>query len=402
MNLRRRDLFRLAGAGAAGWLLGCGDNEPYRLPGAAHASAILEPEVDSLVVAVWSSIARAATIEVRAGDEIVQATIVGLTDDHAAATITGLSPDTDYQITMLTDDGTRLGPHFARHRAERRRPRPVRLAVSADLDPQPGVRERHLRATSPGAVRNCSSRSATSRTPTTVRPRDDRRGVSRSATPSCGRRRRCRAWLQAMAMRAIYDDHEFRNDWDAMFVAAEPSAMPPRCRCGTSSSRCAAAVGDVRYRTWRWGANVECFLLDCRRFRSANAAPDDAAQDDARRDPARLVRRRRSRARPRRSSWCSRACRSTTATATITGRRTRPSATRIFAALGRRRPACCSSAATSTGSRRTATRTASASSRSARSPAGSARPGRCRPGRAVSQRPATTSASIDMRRRAMP
>jgi phosphodiesterase/alkaline phosphatase D-like protein len=34
------------------------------------------------------------------------------------------------------------------------------------------------------------------------------------------------------------------------------------------------AVGEVRYRNWRWGANVECFMLDCRRFRSANADPD--------------------------------------------------------------------------------------------------------------------------------
>ena len=38
------------------------------------------------------------------------------------------------------------------------------------------------------------------------------------------------------------------------------------------------AVDDVRYRSWRWGANLECFLLDCRRFRSANADPDDAGK----------------------------------------------------------------------------------------------------------------------------
>jgi len=30
----------------------------------------------------------------------------------------------------------------------------------------------------------------------------------------------------------------------------------------------------VRYRSWRQGAHAECFLLDCRRFRSANADPD--------------------------------------------------------------------------------------------------------------------------------
>jgi phosphodiesterase/alkaline phosphatase D-like protein len=37
-----------------------------------------------------------------------------------------------------------------------------------------------------------------------------------------------------------------------------------------------APAGEIRYRRWRWGAHLECFLLDCRRFRSANAAPDDA------------------------------------------------------------------------------------------------------------------------------
>jgi alkaline phosphatase D len=38
------------------------------------------------------------------------------------------------------------------------------------------------------------------------------------------------------------------------------------------------ASGEIRYRAWRWGANVECFLLDCRRFRSANAALDGDAK----------------------------------------------------------------------------------------------------------------------------
>jgi alkaline phosphatase D len=37
-----------------------------------------------------------------------------------------------------------------------------------------------------------------------------------------------------------------------------------------------APVGEVRYRSWRWGAHLECFLLDTRRFRGDNAAPDDA------------------------------------------------------------------------------------------------------------------------------
>jgi alkaline phosphatase D len=39
-----------------------------------------------------------------------------------------------------------------------------------------------------------------------------------------------------------------------------------------------APATDVRYRNFRWGANVECFVLDCRRFRSVNDGPDDASK----------------------------------------------------------------------------------------------------------------------------
>jgi phosphodiesterase/alkaline phosphatase D-like protein len=38
------------------------------------------------------------------------------------------------------------------------------------------------------------------------------------------------------------------------------------------------AQGAVRYRSWRWGQHLECFLLDTRRFRSANDAVDSAAK----------------------------------------------------------------------------------------------------------------------------
>jgi phosphodiesterase/alkaline phosphatase D-like protein len=85
-----------------------------------------------------------------------------------------------------------------------------------------------------------------------------------------------RAWLQEMGVRAIYDDHEFRNDWDAMFVAAEQSRYAAAMQVWDEFFPVRGAAGEVRYRAFRWGAHVECFLLDCRRFRSANAAPDDA------------------------------------------------------------------------------------------------------------------------------
>ena len=77
-------------------------------------------------------------------------------------------------------------------------------------------------------------------------------------------------------MRAIYDDHEFRNDWDAQLRRERARALRRRDAGVGRVLSAARRAGEIRYRSWRWGANVECFLLDCRRFRSANAAPDDA------------------------------------------------------------------------------------------------------------------------------
>jgi alkaline phosphatase D len=85
-----------------------------------------------------------------------------------------------------------------------------------------------------------------------------------------------RALLESCGLYAIYDDHEFRNDWDPHFVAAEPARYAAAMQAWDEFFPQRAAAGEVRYRSWRWGADLECFLLDCRRFRSANAAPDDA------------------------------------------------------------------------------------------------------------------------------
>src|SRR5262249_3373105 len=87
-----------------------------------------------------------------------------------------------------------------------------------------------------------------------------------------------RDWLMAMGVRAIYDDHEFRNNWDAMFRDAEPSRYAAAMQGWDEFCPVRGAVGEVRYRAWRWGQHLECFLLDCRRFRSARTAPDDAAK----------------------------------------------------------------------------------------------------------------------------
>jgi alkaline phosphatase D len=275
MNLRRRDLFRLAGAGAAQLALGCGDNQRYRDPGPDHASAVLEPEQDSFVVALWSPLSRAATVEVHAAGQLVRSQIVGFADEHATALIDGLAPSTSYQLSIMTDDGARL-VHVAQTAPSPDDPRPVRLAVSADLDPSPEFAsdlQAHLAALAPELYISIGDFPYTDNGPPAMTVPDyrARHAELRTSPPT-------RAWMQAMGVRAIYDDHEFRNNWDAMFVAAEPERYAAAMQVWDEFFPLRAPTGDIRYRSWRWGAHVECFLLDTRRYRSADAAPDDASK----------------------------------------------------------------------------------------------------------------------------
>ncbi len=269
----RRDFVRLVGAGAASLAIGCGDNRSTRDAG----SAILEPTSDALIVAVWARRARTATIELRTGTSLVTAELALGASGSGALDLVGLAPATTYEITIITG-GFQLGPHIARTAPRDDDPRAVRIAVVADVDPSPEFDTdltTHIAASDPdlvvalGDFPYCDNGPAVAQTIEAYR---DRHAEIRTLP-------RIRTLLEAASLRAIYDDHEFRNNWDAAFAAAEASRydaamtvwdefFPVRGeRSGTD---------DVRYRSWRWGGNVECFLLDCRRFRSANAAPDDA------------------------------------------------------------------------------------------------------------------------------
>jgi phosphodiesterase/alkaline phosphatase D-like protein len=87
-----------------------------------------------------------------------------------------------------------------------------------------------------------------------------------------------RTLLEAMPVRAIYDDHEFRNNWDGARAVAEPTRYAAAMQTWDEFFPLREVSGEVRYRKFRWGANVECFLLDCRRFRSAETMADGAAK----------------------------------------------------------------------------------------------------------------------------
>jgi phosphodiesterase/alkaline phosphatase D-like protein len=302
----RRAVIQLAGASSLALAIGCGDNTVPEV-----ATAVLDPDDRSVVVALWS---RSSQAEVqlavrRAGppDGAPARAAAGLTDrmpasaverapeavidvaldrGFAAHELTALAPATDYEIEIAIA-GTVVARHRVRTAPRPDDPRPVRLAISADCDPSPafasGILEAVI-ATGPDLAISIGDFPYTDNGPpaVTVAAYRERHLALRNHPP-------VRALLEACGMWAIYDDHEFVNDWDAAAAAAEPARyaaalavwdefFPQRGAQRTASPDASPEAAGVRYRSWRWGAQLECFLLDCRRYRSANAAPDGAAK----------------------------------------------------------------------------------------------------------------------------
>jgi alkaline phosphatase D len=81
-------------------------------------------------------------------------------------------------------------------------------------------------------------------------------------------------WLSTVGVRAIYDDHEVGNNWDAEISIADPPRLAAALTAWDEWFPVRGAPDGARYRSWRWGASVECFLLDCRRYRDDDEAPD--------------------------------------------------------------------------------------------------------------------------------
>lgn len=270
MTPNRRELLQLLGAGALVLATGCTDRDA-----ADAVTAALDPDQTSVVIAVWSQRATAATVTVRTAGTQLRSSMLVLDSGVGALEVTELTADTAYEIEVAID-GARIATHAVRTAPRDDDPRPVRLAILADYDPNPAFASSvvdELVAAEPDLVISIGDFPYTDNGPPaqTVEVYRERHVALRSHPP-------VRAILETCGLAAIYDDHEFRNDWDAHFVAAEPERYAAAMQVWDEFFPLRAATGDIRYRSWRWGAHVECFLLDCRRFRSANAAPDDAAK----------------------------------------------------------------------------------------------------------------------------
>ncbi len=276
--MRRRDVLKaLAVVPAAGWLVACGDN--VSADPADSASAVFEIASDRFIVWIWAVTRGAAVARVSSADGVAAEQVVVLTGAAGigVADIRGLAPDRDYTVEIELESGVVLGPHRVRTAPPDDMPSVVRFAVSADYDPSaPQFASNVLDgviATQPAFFVSIGDFPYTDNGPVAVTLNEYRqRHLDARTHPPI------RALHRACGCYSIYDDHEFLNNWDATYAAAKPQRLAAAMQAWDDFFPLRDAPPAVRYRRWRWGAHVECFLLDCRRFRSADAAADDASK----------------------------------------------------------------------------------------------------------------------------
>lgn len=257
--------------GASAWLVTCGDNGTV-----AGATAVLDPDPSSVMIAIWSE--RPGVLveaEATAGGMTVATGQVLLEGQLGALMLTGLPPDTVHDVTVRIAGGV-AGVHRVRTAPRADDPRPVRVAISADFDPSPAFASGlidEVIAAEPEIVISIGDFPYTDNGPPamTVAEYRERHLELRTHPP-------VRALLASCGMYAIYDDHEVRNDWDGRTQIDEPARYAAALQVWDEFFPLRAPSREIRYRRWRWGAHLECFLLDCRRFRSANNAVDDATK----------------------------------------------------------------------------------------------------------------------------
>lgn len=267
----RRDFVRLVGLGVGlAPLASCGESSSPR----DAACAVLDPTSTSVLVSVWARRARGATIELRSGEAVMTAAMELSASGAGAIELDALAPGTHYELTVTTDDGVVLGPHVARTAPADADQAPLVIAVIADVDPSPEFDTDlvdHVVAAQPDLLVSLGDFPYTDNG-----PRAETLDVYRERHVEIRTLPKVRTLLEAAPLYAIYDDHEFRNNWDAAFVASERSRYDAAMIAWDEFFPVRDRGAEVRYRSWRWGAHAECFLLDTRRFRADNAAPDDA------------------------------------------------------------------------------------------------------------------------------
>src|SRR5829696_1809902 len=130
-ELSRREWMRIVGAGGAALAAGCGE------PGEGElAAAVLEPSQSALLVSIWARRGREATLEVRGGGGAATHVVPLAASGTGALDVRGLLPGAAYELTVRAGDAA-AGPYRASTAPPDADGRPVRLAIVADVDPNP-------------------------------------------------------------------------------------------------------------------------------------------------------------------------------------------------------------------------------------------------------------------------
>src|SRR5207248_1583669 len=149
----------------------------------------------------------------------------------------------------VTSDGTELRPYeFVTAPTDAR---PVRLAVGADLDPDPTYDSPifdTLAAAGADVYVSIGDWPYADNPPFTKTAEGYRyqHVLHRSAA-------KLQAWLTRTSVHAIYDDHEVRNDWDGASVAADPALHTTALAVWDEFFPGRWAPDGPRYRQWSWG-----------------------------------------------------------------------------------------------------------------------------------------------------
>jgi alkaline phosphatase D len=271
-ELSRREWMRIVGAGSAALAVGCDELGPDEL-----AAAVLEPSAGALLVSVWARRGREATVEIRSADGggVTTHEVPLAPSGTGALDVRGLAPGTAYELTIRAG-GAEASPYRASTAPRDDDARRVRLAIVADIDTSPEFDTDlagHVVAAAPDLLISLGDFPYTDNGPPAADVPTYRERHVATRTLS-----KVRTLLQAMPLCAIYDDHDLLNDLDAARAAAQPERYAAALTVWDEFFPLRDPAGEVRYRSWRWGAHAECFLLDCRRFRSANTDPDGPAK----------------------------------------------------------------------------------------------------------------------------
>ncbi len=239
-------------------------------------SIVLDVEAGAALVVVWSETATRMTVTVATvGGIVVGRWQAGFGDDGIAVVdARDLEASTTYVAAIGLDDGKVMEPHGFVTAPRDDDARPVRLAWSADIDPDPAYDSpifETLAAQGAEAFVSLGDWPYADNPPlpVTLEEYRDRHVLARGWA-------KLQPWLHGASVRAILDDHEVGNDWDAGTYAADPARHDAALTAWDEWFP--RRGGGPRYQRWRWGAHLECFLLDTRSFRSSSDDVDGPAK----------------------------------------------------------------------------------------------------------------------------